>query len=74
MEAPNITKAATFKSFFHGSYKNTQSLFCDSVSGAQLGGKGRPPLLFFENQKKCSDSEKKALTVSIFRLNLPFKM
>ena len=32
MEVENITKAATFKSFLHLSYKNTQNtLFCDSV-------------------------------------------
>ena len=31
MEVGNITKAATFKSFLHLSYKNTQLLFCDSA-------------------------------------------
>ena len=32
MEVENITKAATFKTFFHLSYKNMQLLFCvDSV-------------------------------------------
>ena len=29
MEAGNITKAATFKSFLHLSYTNTQLLFYD---------------------------------------------
>ena len=29
MEIGNIKKAATFKSFLHLSYKNTQLLFCD---------------------------------------------
>ena len=41
------------------------------TTGAQLGGGGgevgRPPLLFYENQKNCPDfGEKKALIVSIF--------
>ena len=32
MEIVNVTKAATFKSFLHQSYKNTQlSFFCDSA-------------------------------------------
>ena len=31
MEVGNITKASTFKSFPHLSYKNTQLLFCDSA-------------------------------------------
>ena len=31
MEVGNVTKAATFKSFLHLSYKNTQLLFYDSV-------------------------------------------
>ena len=31
MEVGNITKAATFKSFFHLSYKNTQLLFFVTV-------------------------------------------
>ena len=31
MEVGNITKAATFKSFFHLSYKNTQLLFFATV-------------------------------------------
>ena len=35
---------------------------------------GRPPLPFFENQKSALILEKNALIVSIFRLNLPFKM
>ena len=50
-------------------------------SGAQLGewgGRGcegrRPPLLFFENKKKCPYFEKQALILSIFGLNFPFKM
>ena len=30
MEVGNITKAATFISFLHVSYINTQLLFCDS--------------------------------------------
>ena len=30
MKIGNVSKAATFKSFFHQSYKNTQLLFCDS--------------------------------------------
>ena len=30
-EVGNITKASTFKSFPHLSYKNTQLLFCDSA-------------------------------------------
>ena len=38
------------------------------------GGGGSLPLPFFENQKKCPDFAKKALNVSILRLNLPFKM
>ena len=31
MEVGNITKAATFKSFLHPSYKNTQLLFLVTV-------------------------------------------
>ena len=31
MEVGNLTKAATFKSFFHLSYKNTQLLFSVAV-------------------------------------------
>ena len=30
IEVGNIKKAATFESFVHLSYKNTQLLFCDS--------------------------------------------
>ena len=37
-------------------------------------GGGRPSLLFFENQKKCTDFFKKGLIVSILGFNLPFKM
>ena len=33
-----------------------------------------PPLPFFENREKKPDSGKKTLIVSIFRLNLPFKI
>ena len=31
MKVGNITKGATFKSFFHLSYKNTVTFFCDSA-------------------------------------------
>ena len=31
VEVGNIAKAATFKSYLHLSYKNTQWLFCDSA-------------------------------------------
>ena len=31
MKVENITKAATFNSFLHLSYKKTQLLFCDSA-------------------------------------------
>ena len=42
---------------------------------ATRGGLGsRPPLAFFENRKKYPDLGKKALIVSIFGLNIPFKM
>ena len=44
------------------SYLHTaQSDSYNSVSGAQLGGwgGGRPPLSFFENQKKCPEFWKK---------------
>ena len=45
-----------------------------SISVAQLGGEGWEafPALFWK--KKCSILEKKALIVSIFILNLPFKI
>ena len=48
----------------------------DNISRrAARGEGGRPPLPFFENQKKCPNfGEKNALVVSILRLNLPFKM
>ena len=46
-------------------------------AGAEVGRRGgreASPALF-ENQKKCPDfAKKKALTVFILRLNLPFKM
>ena len=35
---------------------------------------GGAPQPFFENQKKCSDFEKKTLIVPILGLNFPFKM
>ena len=37
MEVGNITKAATFKSFLHLSYKNTQLLFVTALSNRFLG-------------------------------------
>ena len=46
-----------------------------TFTGVQLGGRGEgPPLSFSENHKKCTDFGKKALIVSIFGLNFPFKM
>ena len=59
------------------SYLHTaQSDSYNSVSGAQLGGwgRGRPPLPVFENQKKYPDFGRKCPDLSIFRLNLPFKV
>ena len=45
------------------------------ASGADLGGgEVSSTLPFLENQKKCPDFAKKALIVSILRLNLPFKI
>ena len=40
--------------------------YSTTLTGAQPGWRGRPPLLFFENRKKCPDFGKKALIVSIF--------
>ena len=42
------------------------------IKCATRGG-GRPPLLFLENQKSTLIVEKKALILSILRLNLPLK-
>ena len=52
-------------------------LYFAQSADTQLGeGKegGRPPLTFFENQKKRPDFKKKALILSILILNLLFKM
>ena len=41
------------------------------ISGMQIGGEASPALFF---KLKCPDFGKKTLILSIFRLNLPFKM
>ena len=56
-----------------------ESFFCftlsiDSFKKADQLGRGRPPLPFSENRKECPYFGKKALIVSNFVLNFPFKM
>ena len=44
-----------------------------TLTGAQLGGEGRTPLLFLKIEKSVLILERKALIVLIFGLNFPFK-
>ena len=44
-----------------------------SLTGVQLGGRGETSPALFENQKKCLIFKTKALVMSIFELNFPFK-
>ena len=45
-----------------------------TITGAQLGRRGRPPFLFFKIEKSVLILERKAPIVSIIGLNFPFKM
>ena len=40
-------------------WKNTGNQKMKNLTDTQLGGRGRPPLAFFENRKKCPDLGKK---------------
>ena len=52
------------------------SLFLEEFQHSRVisGGRGDASLSLFENRKNCSILEQKALIVSIFGLNFPFKM
>ena len=45
-----------------------------TLTGAKLAGEGRPPLPFLKIKKSVLILERKTLIVSIFGLNVPFKM
>ena len=48
-----------FLPFFNSSLNYILALVKCFITGAQLGGRGRSPLLFFEDRKKCPDFGKK---------------
>ena len=49
-------------------------VYSATLTGAELREEGRPPQLFLEIEKSVLIFERKALIVSIFGLNFPFKM
>ena len=56
-----------------GIFKDVDS-HATTLTGAQLGGEGKPPLPFLKIEKGVLIFERKALIVSIFELNFSFKM
>ena len=64
-----------FKHFqgYLGTLRNTNA-YSATLKSAQLGRRGEASPNLFENWEKCPEFGKKALTVSIIGLNVPFKM